>query len=130
MRVSELINRLKEILDREGDIDVELPDGTLMKRIEVVTVSKEQEFEGGEYGGYSELLTEVHRLASAALPEAERMERRLRFLMLGYTVFCAGVWGEKGAKYFVAGPTIQGPLENSPFEAIDAAMKEKPDGQT
>lgn len=41
MRVSELINRLEEILDREGDIDVELPDGTLMKRIEVVTVSKE-----------------------------------------------------------------------------------------
>lgn len=38
MRVSELIDKLEAIRDKEGDIEVELPDGTLMRKIDVVTV--------------------------------------------------------------------------------------------
>jgi hypothetical protein len=41
MRVTELIDRLETILDQEGNVEVELPDGTLLKRVEMVTVRKE-----------------------------------------------------------------------------------------
>lgn len=36
MRASELINRLEEIIERDGDVEVELPDGTLLTRVTMV----------------------------------------------------------------------------------------------
>jgi hypothetical protein len=39
MKCSVAIERLTRILEREGDIDIELPGGTLLHRLDVVTVS-------------------------------------------------------------------------------------------
>jgi len=36
VRASELINRLEEIVERDGDVEVELPDGTLLTRVSMV----------------------------------------------------------------------------------------------
>ena len=40
MKISELIARLEAIEEREGDIDVELPNGSLIRKVQVVTVKQ------------------------------------------------------------------------------------------
>ena len=41
MRISELIWRLEMAKQLEGDIEVELPDGTLLRQVNVITKYKE-----------------------------------------------------------------------------------------
>ena len=36
MRATELINRLEEIIERDGDVEVELSDGTLLTKVTMV----------------------------------------------------------------------------------------------
>ena len=43
MRISELIWRLEMAKQLEGDIEVELPDGTLLRQVNVITKYKEPE---------------------------------------------------------------------------------------
>ena len=37
MKISELVDRLEQIRRDEGDIEVELPSGQLMRKVDVVT---------------------------------------------------------------------------------------------
>jgi hypothetical protein len=40
MRASQLINRLEEILDREGDVEIELPNGTPLTKVTMVAAPR------------------------------------------------------------------------------------------
>jgi hypothetical protein len=39
MKISEAIDRLLRIMEKEGDIQIELPGGTLLHRLDVFTVA-------------------------------------------------------------------------------------------
>ena len=78
VKITELISRLEEILERDGDMEMELPDGTLITKVSIVRgplPSVPRRMTADEATDYGERPETGERVPEAGSPKQRAIDR-------------------------------------------------------